>query len=184
MAKTDRKELVLQLIREDTYTLSEICEKVGIGRTTLYEWRKEDRDFAIAMREAETHELMKNLGERAKESLRKLVEGYEAVETTTIGVPSKTEKDEKGKPKFIVKEQKRVQKPIPPNTAAVIFALTNTDPSAWKNRQSADIGARVEANIDANVEQTQRYTADDIPEDLLKEIATRIQENQRNREKQ
>lgn len=166
-ATNERKEKIIELIKQDTFSRSEICKQVGIGRTVFYEWLKNDPEFAAQVDNAEK-ELMNSLATDAKVSLRKLINGYTAKETTTIYLPSK-DKDEKGRPIPIIKEQKTIEKPVPPNTGAVIFALTNLDPDNWKNRQ--ETSAKVEGKIESPI-----YNAKDLPDDVLKEIADKLQD--------
>ena len=48
-------------------------------------------------------------------------------------------KSEDGKPIVKVKEHTTVTKYVAPNPTAIIFTLTNCDPTNWKNRQSAEL---------------------------------------------
>lgn len=41
-----KKEAFLELFPKEMGNVSKICEKVGIGRTTYYEWLKKDQAFA------------------------------------------------------------------------------------------------------------------------------------------
>jgi len=38
-----------------------------------------------------------------------------------------------------IKEQKTVDKHFQPDTAAIIFTLTNAEPERWRNRQNAEV---------------------------------------------
>lgn len=46
-----QKELFLEQLRK-TPIIQVVCEKVGVGRTSLYRWRKDDPVFDEAIREA------------------------------------------------------------------------------------------------------------------------------------
>lgn len=46
-----QKELFLEQMKK-TPIIQVACEKVGVGRTTIYRWRKEDLGFAQALHEA------------------------------------------------------------------------------------------------------------------------------------
>ena len=169
----ENKAKALELFRADSFTKTEICEKLGISRYALYDWLNNDPEFAAAVKQARQEMLYKITCE-ARVSLRKLVQGYTAEETTIISVPSKTRRDALGNPLPEIKEQKTIRKPIPPNTGAVIFALTNGDPDTWKQRQVQDISAKV----DASVEETKRYDLSAIPDEELQRIADLIQESE------
>lgn len=134
------------LVEKDTYTVSELCESVGISETTFYDWKVKFSEFSDAIKKAEERRL-DNFVVEAKRSLLKKIQGYEVKETHTVTIPGK-EKDEEGKPKPIIKEQKIVDKHYQPDTAAIIFALTNLDPEHWKNRQQ----------LDGNIQSDVRFT--------------------------
>lgn len=139
MAKYNKKMVakIVGLIKSDTYTIAEICRQVGISTKTFHEWVNEHEDFALAVEEARD-ELMQTMVIEAKKSLRKKIQGYDVTETKVVTIPSK-EKDKDGKKKPRIKEQTTVKKHIQPDTAAIIFTLTNGDPDHWRNRQSTEV---------------------------------------------
>lgn len=132
------------LLEKDTYTVSELCESVGISESTFYDWKGKFSEFSDAIKKAEERRLGFFVVE-AKRSLLKKIQGYEVKETQIVSIPGV---DEKGNPKQIIKEQKTIKKHIQPDTTAIIFALTNLDPEHWKNRQ----------NIDGNIQSDVRFT--------------------------
>lgn len=132
------------LLEKDTYTVSELCESVGISETTFYDWKVKFSEFSDAIKKAEERRLGFFVVE-AKRSLLKKIQGYEVKETQIVSIPGV---DEKGNPKQIIKEKKTIKKHIQPDTTAIIFALTNLDPEHWKNRQ----------NIDGNIQSDVRFT--------------------------
>lgn len=170
----DIKKLIIDLFSEDTYYINEVCDRVGIARATYYKWLDDDEEFAKQVQEAQTKYLRERVRDAAKRSLIRKIEGYATDETTIVHVPSKKEKDKDGKPKSIVKEKKTVHKNVPPDTAAIIFALTNVDPEGWKNRQ--------DTKVDAHVTEGE-YDFSDIPEDMLEQLADKLQEAQAKRER-
>lgn len=170
---TENKQRVLQLLREDSYTITELARIVGIDRTIYYDWLRDDEAFAQAVKEAK-EEFRKNIAVEAHNSLRRLVQGYTAEEVTIINVPSKTKLDPSGNPMPVIKEQRIVKKHIAPNTAAIIFALTNLDPDKWKNRQEVFNTGKME----------HEFSAKDIPDDMLREITMKMQEAESQREKE
>lgn len=133
MAKFSKKttEKIVELVKSDTYTIAEICRQVGISQRTYHLWIEEHPDFAEAIEQAKD-ERMQFFVIEAKKSLLKKIKGYDVVETHVTTVP-----DKNGNP--VIKEQKNVKKHIQPDTAAVIFTLTNGDPEHWRNRQSTEV---------------------------------------------
>lgn len=139
MTKYSKKivKRVIELMKSDTYTIAEICAIVGIAPRTFYDWQNEYEEFAQAVQEAKD-ERMQFFVSEAKKSLLKKIQGYTVQEKHTTMVDSK-EKDANGKPKPKIKEQKIVDKHFQPDTAAIIFTLTNGDPESWKNKQSTEL---------------------------------------------
>lgn len=167
-----KKQRIIELLRRDSYNISEITAMAEIDRSTYYEWIKNDAEFAASVEQAK-EEFRAEMTAEAKKSLRRLICGYMAEETTTITVPSGTH-DENGKPIPAIKEMKTVKKPIPPNTGAVIFTLTNVDPDNWKNRQE----------VTGNGKISHEFSAKDIPDDVLREMTDRMQAAESARERE
>ena len=144
MAKFSKKttEKIVGLIKSDTYTIAEICRQVGISQRTYHLWIEEHPDFAEAIEQAKD-ERMQFFVIEAKKSLLKKIKGYDVVETHVTTVPGKD-----GNP--VIKEQKNVKKHIQPDTAAVIFTLTNGDPEHWRNRQSTEVTGKDGKDLFAN----------------------------------
>lgn len=130
-------ERILAMIRSDTYTITELCNNVGISRQTFYNWQNDNSEFAQAVEDASS-ELLDKMKVEAKKSLLKKIQGYDVTETKVVTIPSKV-KDEKGNPKPIIKEQTTAKKHIQADTAAIIFTLTNRDPEHWRNRQTTEV---------------------------------------------
>ena len=100
------------------------CLAAGITTTTFHSWTASKNEFNEAIKKAKAQYqewFDKNLLESAERGLRRLIEGEEYIETTT-----EYENDGNGQPR--IKKQKTVTKRIPPNTTALIFALTNRAP--------------------------------------------------------
>lgn len=146
MAKYDKNivEKICELIRADSYTVAEICDKVGICKDTYYQWLKKKSDFSDAIKKAQD-EFDELILSEAKKSLVKMIRGYTVQEKRTVTADT-GKKDENGKPIVRVKEHVVTDKHYQPVPAAVIFALTNLDSDNWKNRQEnnvkADVGIR------------------------------------------
>lgn len=150
MAKFIKKtvEKIVGLVKSDTYTIAEICRQVGITPKTYHAWINDYPDFADAIEQAK-EERMQLMVIEAKKSLMKKIQGYDVTETKVVIVPG-SKKDEKGNPKPIIKEQTTTKKHIQPDTAAIIFTLTNGDPEHWRNRQSTEVTGKDGKDLFAN----------------------------------
>ena len=132
MAKYSQKlvDRICSLIREDSYTIAEICDLVGINKDTYYTWMKTKSDFSDSIKKAEDARMQFFVAE-AQKSLLKKIQGYEVEESKITYVDSgKPVVDENGKEKQKpkIKEKTIVKKHIQPDTAAIIFTLTNGNP--------------------------------------------------------
>jgi transposase-like protein len=139
MKRNNKKitERIVTLLKSDSYTISEVCELVGIAESTYYKWQAENLEFSEAIKKA-NDDRMQFFAKEAKKSLIKKIQGYTVQEKHTVMVDSKEiGPDGKAKPK--IKEQKIVDKHFQPDTAAIIFTLVNADPENWKNRQHAEV---------------------------------------------
>ena len=102
---------ICDLISKDSYTVSEICENIGIAESTFYDWQANKVEFSESIKKARD-KFDETLVKEAKNSLRKKVNGYEVDEKKTVYVDSKD-----GKPK--IKEQTVIKKHIQPDTGAI-----------------------------------------------------------------
>jgi transposase-like protein len=132
---------ICQLIESDSYTISEICEHVGINEATFYRWKEKKSDFCEAIKKA-GNRFNEAMIVDAKRSLRKLVKGYTYSEEKTVTIPGK-KKVEPGEPQELIKQTTITEKHVPPNTVAIIFTLVNRDPDNWKNRQDTAISGEM-----------------------------------------
>lgn len=150
MAKFSKKTVdkIVGLVKSDTFTIAEICRQVGITPKTYHLWMNDYPDFADAIEQAK-EERMQSMVIEAKKSLMKKIQGYDVTETKVVTIPGK-QKDEKGNPKPIIKEQTTTKKHIQPDTAAIIFTLTNGDPEHWRNRQSTEVTGKDGKDLFAN----------------------------------
>lgn len=57
MAKYSQKlvDRICSLIREDSYTIAEICDLVGINKDTYYTWMKTKSDFSDSVKKRRMH---------------------------------------------------------------------------------------------------------------------------------
>ena len=122
----DVKDDIISCIREgDSNILA--CKKVGISKSTFYEWLESYPDFSDSLKKARK-EFRETIVQTLEQSLWKRAAGYEIEESKN---EYRTLKDGS---KVLVKSSK-ITKHFPPDTGALIFVLTNLDPENWKNRQ-------------------------------------------------
>lgn len=139
MAKYNKRVVnkIVELMKSDTYTIAEICDRVGIAQRTYYDWQSDNEAFAKAIEQAKAERMQFFVAE-AKKSLLKKIQGYTVDESKVVTIPS-SKKDANGRPLPQIKEQTTIKKHIQPDTAAVIFTLTNGEPETWRNRQFAEV---------------------------------------------
>ena len=122
----DVKDDIISCIREgDSNILA--CKKVGISKSTFYEWLESYPDFSDSLKKARK-EFRETIVQTLEQSLWKRAAGYEVEEVKN---EYRTLKDGG---EVLVKSSK-ITKHFPPDTGALIFALTNLDPENWKNKQ-------------------------------------------------
>lgn len=132
---------ICSFIEKDSYTNAEICKMVNIAESTFYDWKAKKPEFSESIKKAE--EVFNGvIVSEAKKSLVKLIRGYSAQDKKTVTADT-GKKDEDGKPIVKVKEHSVTEKHYQPNTAAVIFALTNRDPENWKNKYNNEMSGSV-----------------------------------------
>jgi transposase-like protein len=140
MAKYSKKIVnrICKLISSDTYTIAEICLTVGISERSFYTWKEEKSEFAEAIARAQD-QFDEILVKEAKNSLRKKINGYTVDETKTLYVDSKEVDPVTRKPKAKIKEQTIIKKHFQPDTAAIVFALTNKASGEYQNRVNNEV---------------------------------------------
>lgn len=138
MAKYSKKivKRITDLIKGDSYTIAEICSLSGINTDTFYDWKHNKPEFSDALERAFDFRL-KFFAAEAKKSLLKKIQGYTVQEKRVVMVEGKADGEGKTKPK--IKEQTIIDKHFQPDTAAIIFTLTNQEPENWKNRYNNEI---------------------------------------------
>ncbi|MXO31804.1 transposase [Apibacter sp. B2912] len=162
MAKYSKEivEEITDLIKSDSYTVTEICKRVGIADCTYFEWQKEKPDFSEKIKKAKK-ERRKMYAVEAEKSLLKKIRGYEVVETKTVNRQKST-------------EITTTTKHILPDTAAIIFALTNQDPENWKNKQYNEHTGKDGDDL------FKSFDASKIPTENLKKVEKILSEGQNN----
>ena len=158
------KELVDKLcayIREgDSQHLA--CKKAGIGKSAFHEWLNEKPEFAESIKKAK-EDFQATIVGKLEATLWKRAMGYEVTETETEFVS-----DANGNPR--IKTKKSKVKHIQPDTGALIFALTNVAPEKWVNKQKVET-----QEIKKEADNERAYHFEDLPEDVLFDIADKLQ---------
>lgn len=130
-------EKICSLIATDTYTVAEICGMVNISPSTYFDWVNRFLEFSECIKKAEAERMSFFVAE-AKKSLLKKIQGY-TVQEKHLTTLNSNKFDENGNEIPRIKELKIVDKHFQPDTAAIIFTLTNGEPENWKNRQNNEI---------------------------------------------
>lgn len=138
------------MLSTDSFTITEVCKAVGISEETFHTWKREKAEFSDALKKARDRFDEYVLSE-AKKSLVKLVQGYTVQEKRTVTADT-GKKDDNGKAIVRVKEHSVTEKYVQPNTAAVIFSLTNRDSANWKNRLNSEVTGADGKDLIPNIE--------------------------------
>ena len=133
MTKCNSKILrkITDLYKSDSYTIAEVCVKVGISERSYYNYQSQDAVFAESIEKAK-QEFNDQMLVECRKSLVKLIKGYDYEEKKTLTVAGKDNKP-------IIKEQIITKKHMSPNLGAIIHFQTNRDPGEWKNRQTSEL---------------------------------------------
>lgn len=161
------KERICNYIREgDSQKLA--CNKVGIGTSAFHDWVRKDSQFSEDIKKAKD-DFQATIVGKLEASLWKRAIGYEVTETET-----EYTSDKEGKPR--IKSQKTKIKHIQPDVGALVFALTNVAPEKWVNRQRVD-----NTILTKEKEEEQTYHFEDLPDDLLFDLADKLQDAEKKR---
>lgn len=133
------------------------CKKSGISEDTFARWREKKADFAAAVKAAKD-DFQANILKDLEATLWKRAKGYVVEDSDTELVNDK------------IRVQKIKKKNVPPDTGALIFALTNVAPDKWVNRQKIDTH-----EVKEITSKEQDYYFEDLPEDMLCDLADRLQ---------
>ena len=113
----------------------QIAEKMGINKSTFYEWLKSYSEFSDAIKkgkEIADKEIVNVLYKRALGYSYKEIREEYAVNADGV--------DNEGKSK---KEITVTYKSEPPNTAALIYWLNNRRPDEWSNKSKLDVNGNI-----------------------------------------
>lgn len=156
MAKYNKEivERICNFIRDgDSQKIA--AEKAGIREGTFYEWMNSKDEFSECIKKAH-EDFRQTIVGKLEATLYRKAQGYEVTETDTEYV-----NDKDGKPK--IKSQKKKVKHIQPDTAALIFALTNLAPDKWQNKQKQEVSGDLTTGLNIIVENQEDA-------DLIKKI--------------
>ena len=131
---------------ENGDSIDQAMRSCKVSRVTFYNWMRVHPEFADAVRDAQEHYANwehYTLSADAKLSLKRLICGYEYDESKTT-----YERDPVNPSAPRIKGRVVTHRTVPPNAAAVIFALCNLDPEHWKNRVAQQVSAEVDMTGD------------------------------------
>lgn len=157
-------ETVCGMLTEDTFTVREICRAVGIEETTYYRWLEEKNEFKKAIEKAR-EDARENFAVIAKHSLKRLIQGYTAIEKTVA------EKIIKGQ---VVTTTSITEKVYKPDTTAVIFTLTNVEAENWKHKHHLEADVKTTEDVSFTDLESCMDNLDDDELQALKDIALKV----------
>ena len=106
----------------------QIAGKIGISKSTYYEWQKKFPAFAEAIKDG------KVVPDREVENaLLKRAKGFEYEEVTTEWDSKRGEM-----------VTKRVTKYYPPDPTSIIFYLKNRKPEEWRDKQQVELSGSID----------------------------------------
>lgn len=114
---TENGLLAIEAFAFDGLTDEQIAAKMGIGTTTLYEWRNRFPEIAEALKKGKAP-----VDRKVENALLKRALGYDYEETTT-------ELYTDGK-----KHVKKITRHVPADVTAIIYWLKNRKPAYWRDR--------------------------------------------------
>ncbi len=118
---TKDKLLLLESWARDGLLDDTIAKRIGISKTTLYDWKKRFPDFANALKKGK-----EIVDIEVENALLKRAKGYMTTEIKTETLPN-------GKEKKIT-----IKKEVPPDVTAQIYWLKNRQPQKWRDRPSEE----------------------------------------------
>ena len=132
--------LLLEAWARDGLTDEQIAEKIGIIRSTIYEWKKKYPDISDALKRGK-----EVVDVEVENALLKRAKGYKYTEVTRE-IAADPETGELG-----LQITKTVTKEVVPDVTAQIFWLKNRKPEVWRDRK--DIAVEGKLDIDMTEEQ-------------------------------
>lgn len=121
------KLLLLESWARDGFLDEAIAKKIGISKTTLYDWKKRFPDFANALKKGK-----EVVDIEVENALLKRALGYQTTETKTEII-----QDSKDKSKTTT-YTRTITKEVPPDVTAQIYWLKNRQPKKWRDKPSEE----------------------------------------------
>lgn len=118
---------LLEGYARDGLTDEQICQKIGIGARTLYDWMARFPQILQSIKKGKAP-----VDIQVENALLKKALGYEYEEITVEEVPF-GKPDENGE-RAILTKTKRITKHVPPDVTAQIFWLKNRKPERWRDK--------------------------------------------------
>jgi transposase len=138
---------IVSLIEEDTYSISEICESLGISRKSFYEWKYTNEGFENAIKKAMEHRDEK-LTMLARRSLKRKLEGYTLIEVKTTYVRD----ENSAEPKLAVKSRVVTEKEYAPDIQAIKLTLARHDAAHSEEAERQNRPEVIVVSTEAEVE--------------------------------
>lgn len=110
----------------------QIAHNMGIGVSTLYEWKKKHPELAESLKESK-----EVVDIQVENSLLKRALGYEYEEITQEPVIDKDTKE------VSMKVTKIVTKQVIPDSTSIIFWLKNRKPDEWRDKKDVELSGSI-----------------------------------------
>ncbi len=124
---------IIELYGSGKHNVEDICEKVGIARSTFFLWKATILEFSDGL-EAAMDLRIDAIKEAAVSGLYKLVNGFDYEEVKTDFTTKVVDGKEVPKVKAVTKTKKHVQ----PNPKMIEYALNNTFAERFKTSSKID----------------------------------------------
>lgn len=134
----------------DGLTDEQIANNLGIGTTTLYNWKNQHMEFREALKKGK-----EVVDFEVENALLKRALGYKYEEVTKERIERKDAKgnaltDVHGFPTYEMAITKIVEKEVAPDTTAQIFWLKNRKPNEWRDKRNIEHSGELNQNINSD----------------------------------
>ncbi len=134
-------ELIINFRKNTDLTVSEICQQVGIGVSTYYDWMRDHSELSDGIKEADKTR-MERIRDLSKQLAFKRLEGHE-IEEEKIEYERKMVKVvEGGEEKIVsrpeIKSKTVTKRKVYCSDGFLQYMLNNTDPENFKNVNHID----------------------------------------------
>ena len=128
------QEVAAQVVQfiEEGETDANACRLANINTDTFYEWLKKRPEFSDAIKTARENFLKNRQSQIERCLIARAKGGIKVKEISTEYIAGAD-----GKP--IIAKRVCKEKTLPPDTAALIFTLSNIAPETWKNKQATEL---------------------------------------------